>query len=425
MYHDVDKHLGWMHSRNRSCNSLVPFPKHNSEEIIIDSLQVGSTCVSGGILIPRFWKMPFSNGMNSFVDDSEITILMMPTNLVEFDYNNTIEGRHKLEISGKTIVGFPFLYLPAWNDDLIGMKQPSTSSSSMVLQWWFWQRRWPRFLKWLTIWGWLRCHWWSDYWRSRSKILWLTSPQSNPDGIYDGKCDGYHGLSRRARASDRPGGSFGDKMHCWIADKVPNETYESFRLVEIRNGNQSLCGRTSEWFTNYQWWKWHWTKPRNPLFALIFQRFLLCLEPIGQMLRCVVLPRSTIWWISRRCCQTHPYGAPKFQTQTPRELKMKILILHCGETFQEILLLNFILVKQCSMVSLIWLYWNIWCSEGMNLVWSRKCLSKKCFDLWRCKMSSFWQHDVERFIRCRWWCCFPCGDGLCPNGYWRGLLSPH
>ena len=36
-----------------SCNSLVHIPETcNSEDIIIDSLQVGSTRVSGGILIP-------------------------------------------------------------------------------------------------------------------------------------------------------------------------------------------------------------------------------------------------------------------------------------------------------------------------------------------------------------------------------------
>ena len=48
--------------------------------------------------------MPLSNDGTEVVDDSEITISYdadANQTLVEFDYNNIIEGRHKFEISGE------------------------------------------------------------------------------------------------------------------------------------------------------------------------------------------------------------------------------------------------------------------------------------------------------------------------------------
>ena len=135
--------------------------------------------------------------------------------------------------------------------------------------------------------------------------LWLTSPQSNPDGIYDGKCDmditGYHGYWPEHPTEVEE--HFGDKSA--LLGLVDKAHKRNIRVLFDWVGNHVFethpyAEEHPEWFTNYHLCdendNWNqapetcWFAPYIPTISYYSP------EPMDRWLKMpLFLPRSMIW----------------------------------------------------------------------------------------------------------------------------------
>ena len=139
------------------------------------------------------------------------------------------------------------------------------------------------------------------------------------------------------------------------------------------------------------------------------------------------LQRSMIWYYREMPSNTSLMQYIEIsKRRSPRELKWKLWFYTVGETFSgDAGLLNLYIGETMLDGQFDFdLYWNIW--EPLEEMKSRhmkwKCLSKM---LWYrgCKWVISGNHIRKIYLTCRWWCCFPYGDGLVPMGIGEVLLS--
>ena len=198
--------------------------------------------------------------------------------------------------------------------------------------------------------------------------LWLTSPQSNPEGIYDGKCDmdiaqEYHGYYQNIQRKWK--NYFGDKSA--LLELVDKAHKRNIRVLFDWVGNHVFethpyAEEHPEWFTDYHLCDENdnWNQaPETCWFALYSNDFLLqSPNQLDRWLKMLLyLPKSMIWMdIVLMPSNTSPMQyIENSKRRSPRELKMRTLIsIQLANFFQEMLdCWNSILVKPYLMVSLI------------------------------------------------------------------------
>jgi neopullulanase len=435
-----------------SCNSLVHIPETcNSDEIVVDSLQVTSTRISGGIIIPSVLEDAVLRWDGSAVttDDSEITVSYdedANQTLVEFDYNNLGEGRHKFEIEGRNhrdvLINY---YLPLWNDNFDwkeavmyfvfvdrfyngdsdnDFSQGSNSEMADYLG-----GDWRGVIEKL------------DYLEDLGvDALWLTSPQSNPEGLYEGKCDmditGYHGYwpEHPTKLEEQ----FGDKSA--LLELIDKAHKRDIRVLFDWVGNHIFeehpyATEHPEWLTSFHLCdendNWNqapetcWFAPYIPTISYYKP------EPIGQMVEDAITFAKEYDLDGYRvdAVKHIPYAVHRnFQTQVSKRIENEHFDFYTvGETFSgDASLLNSYIGETMLDGQFDFdLYWNILGAFGRNeipLYEVEEAYQRNTLIYGEAKMSHFLgNHDVERFIsHADGDVVSLYGDGLCPNGYSRG-----